>query len=96
MKKMTIFVLGFLVMAAADVIIWKTKNVGTVVVTNILSGMYCLRKFCKKPWEEPRNILILFYIAVTMLAGFQWTITMFFLTLFACIEAFFDEGGNLC
>lgn len=88
----SVFLIGFLVLIAADIVIWRVSNTCMTMVMNLLSGCYCLDKFKSSPFRSAQNILILSYILISILAGFQWTMTMIFLVLFVNMTVYAKRG----
>lgn len=91
-----LFLLGLLLMAAADAAIRHMGNGKTTFAINLLSSLYCIDKFRGNPKKPIQNVLILLYVGTSLVAGFQWTITMLFLIIFVNIAANAEKGGSLC
>lgn len=90
-----LFACGFLLMCLADAAIRHAGNGALASVIDIVSGIYCIDKFRGAPWRTPRNMLILLYVALALLAGFEWTITLLFLAIFINIEVASRKGSGV-
>ena len=89
-----LFLVGFLLMAAADALIHRAGNSGTASLVRILSGLYCIDKFQAGSRRTVQNMLLLFYIGICLLSGFLWTITFLFLVCFTGISAYAGKEGS--
>lgn len=91
-----LFSFALILMAAADIIIWRTGSTVVTSLVRVFSGLYCLEKFRGSSKRGFQDFLILLYIGTCLLAGFQWTITILFLVIFINCDTYATKGGHLC
>lgn len=91
-----LFSIGFILMVAADIIIWRTGSTVVTSLVRICSGLYCFEKFRGSSKRGIQDFLILLYIGTCLLSGFHWVVTILFLIVFINGAAYAARGGHLC
>lgn len=92
----SLFLLGFVLMAAVDLILLRWNSVGLSVFLGSVSAFYSLAKFRFSRSSRAINFLILLFLAFWLISGFQWVIAFLTLALFTNIVAFSKAGGFQC
>lgn len=87
-----LFAVGFLLMAAADILLYRYNNTATRMITGITGGIYCLFKF--RSADAVRTFMALLFIAIWLLRGFWWSLAFLFLVAYTNIGVYFKSEGK--
>lgn len=90
-----LFILGFSLMAAVDILILRWNSLGLSAILGALSGFYQLLKF-RLSRHRPISVLMALFLLYWLISGFQWSVAFFILILFTNIVAFTNAGGRKC
>lgn len=91
---LSLFLIGFLLMIAVDVILWRWHGPCSSAVIHGLSVLYCLFKF--KSDLPSTTILILLFTVFWALCGFWWSLAFLFLVYFTNMGVVYTKGGTKC
>lgn len=93
---LALFLFTFLLMAAADTVLRRTGGIGGAQAVNLLAGLCCADKFYGGRRRLGSNLLILLYVVLAILGGFDWIITLLFLIIFINLAVLAGKGGSVC
>lgn len=87
-----LFLLGFLLMLSSDILLGRCRRLSSLV--ELADAAYCWLKF--ETSEKSRDLLVLMFLGIWLMNGFQWSLALIFLVLFTNVCVRRTGGDALC